>query len=184
MTTVLGIDPSLRNTGLALVRDGQPLRLHSIGWAGHDGDSYGDRRKRIVSLTKAVGQWIDAHVPLTTDLAVIEGPILHGKMLPSYFDRAGLWWGLYAALAQRKLPVAVVMPTTRALWATGHGRAEKEAVLSTVRGWFPATKVLNHDIADAITLAMLGSLKLGSSMPFEVKQRHLNGLEATTWPAF
>ena len=179
MTTVLGVDPSLRNTGLAVLRDGVPVALHSIGYGGHDGDSYATRSRRVRAVCRSVIEWaLRDGLP---DLAVIEGPA-YGQFLPSTFDRSGLWHGLYGALDAKKIPVGVVPPQTRAKWATGSGRAQKGEVLSNVREWFPGVKVLNHDIADSTVLALLGAFRLGEAMPFAVKARHYSGMEAAAWP--
>ncbi|MBN7454297.1 crossover junction endodeoxyribonuclease RuvC [Mycobacteroides abscessus] len=180
MTIVLGIDPSLRSTGLAVLTDGQPTALHSIGYGGHDGDSYATRSRRVRAVCRAVIEWALRDGP--PDLAVIEGPA-YGQFLPSTFDRSGLWHGLFGALDAKKVPVAVVPPQTRAKWATGNGRAEKGEVLLNVREWFgPRVKVVNHDIADAAVLALMGAFRLGEAMPFTVKPRHYAGLDAAAWP--
>lgn len=179
MTIVLGIDPSLRSTGLAVLTDGRPTALHSIGYGGHDGDSYATRSRRVRAVCHSVIEWALRDGP--PDLAVIEGPA-YGQFLPSTFDRSGLWHGLFGALDAKKVPVAVVPPQTRAKWATGSGRAEKGEVLGNVREWFNGVKVLNHDIADAAVLALMGAFHLGEAMPFAVKPRHYAGLEAAAWP--
>ncbi|SKO00274.1 Uncharacterised protein [Mycobacteroides abscessus subsp. massiliense] len=56
-------------------------------------------------------------------------------------------------------------------------------MLANVREWFgPRVKVLNHDIADAAVLALMGAFHLGEAMPFTVKERHYIGLGAAAWP--
>lgn len=180
MTIVLGIDPSLRSTGLAVLTDGRPTALHSIGYGGHDGDSYATRSRRVRAVCRSAIEW--ALRDGRPDLAVIEGPA-YGQFLPSTFDRSGLWHGLYGALDAKKVPVAVVPPQTRAKWATGSGRAEKGEVLANVRAWFPPpTKVLNHDIADAAVLALMGSVQFGTPMPTTVRER-LESMKETHQPA-
>ncbi|WP_062906491.1 RuvC family protein [Mycobacterium avium] len=71
---VAGIDPSLTNTGIAVLADGNPLSLRSIGHGTLSGHSYAHRSDRIVSQCRAV---IDALI-LADDakpaVAVIEGP--------------------------------------------------------------------------------------------------------------
>ncbi len=168
MTVVLGIDPSLRNTGLAVLRDGVPVALHSIGYGGHDGDSYATRSRRVRAVCRSVIEWALRDGP--PDLAVIEGPA-YGQFLPSTFDRSGLWHGLYGALDAKKVPIAVVPPQTRAKWATGSGRAEKKVVEATVQAWFPGTVIRNDDIADATVLALMGSVRFGAPMPPTVRER-------------
>lgn len=187
---VAGIDPSLTNTGIAILCDGNPARLHSLGHPGNYGATYAERSDRIVAQARAVIRWIDDNcqgplgiLPLhkRIDLAVIEGPA-YGNNLPSNHDRAGLWWGLYSALRAKQVPTAVVAPQNRAKWATGRGRAEKGEILTTTRDWWPATKILNHDIADALVLACMGACRYDDPLPFPVKDRHRTGLEVVAWP--
>lgn len=175
-----GIDPSLTNTGIAKFDSGNPIALHSIGYGGHDGDSYTDRSKRVRAVCRSVIAYILRDPG--PELVVIEGPA-YGQFLPSTFDRSGLWHGLFGALDAKGVAVGVVPPQTRSKWATGNGRADKGEVLQTVREWLPV-KVLNHDIADAAVLGLMGVLKYDHSarMPFSVKERHYNGLEAAAWP--
>lgn len=184
MAIVAGIDPSLTNTGIAILLDGQPLLLRSIGHGTPNGKTYGHRSDRIVAQCRAV----IAHVlPCNSsaadiDLAVMEGPA-YGANLPSAHDRAGLFWGLYSTLRARKIPIAVVAPKTRALWATGSGNADKRDVLAAVRAWWPNKRILNHDIADAAALAAIGAFHAGDPMPFPVRERHSANLAAVQWPA-
>ncbi|CPR79404.1 crossover junction endodeoxyribonuclease RuvC [Mycobacteroides abscessus] len=182
-TTVLGIDPSLTNTGLAVLTDGRPTALHSIGWHSSSSSSFEDRAERILALKRDVLAWIDTHAS-DAALAVIEGPIPGGNTDTAYlFDRGGFWWQLYPALRRRKIPVAVVNPNTRPGWATGT-KADKTMILQAVRQWYPRVKILNHDIADALIMALMGTMRADRSipMPFLVKERHYNGLEAVSWP--
>lgn len=180
---VVGIDPSLTNTGIVALHTGTPVVLRSIGHQGRDGATYGERSDRIVSLCRAIvtvlTEIADTHGP--PGLAVIEGPA-YGHNLPSAHDRAGLWWGLYSALRAKNTPTAVVAPGTRAKWATGHGRAPKAEVLATVRSWWPNTRIANHDIADAAVLALMGALYAGHPMPFPIKPRHRTALDTVVWP--
>lgn len=182
---VAGIDPSLTNTGIAILSDGQPLSVRSIGHGTLSGRSYAHRSDRIVAQCRAV---IDTttcsfgvHGPTQIDLAVIEGPA-YGACNASTHDGSGLWWGLYSTLRARRIPIAVIAPTTRAKWATGKGNADKTTVLTTVRSWWPTTHVANHDQADALVLAAIGAFHHGDPMPFPVKERHSANLAAVQWP--
>lgn len=179
---VAGIDPSLTSTGIAILGDGRPLSLRSIGHGTLSGRSYAHRSDRIVSECRAV---IDALI-LADDakpaLAVIEGPA-YGACNASTHDGSGLWWGLYSTLRARRIPIAVVAPKTRALWATGSGNADKKQILATVRAWWPTTRIANHDQADALVLAAVGAFHAGDPIPFDVKERHTTNLAAVQWPA-
>lgn len=187
---VAGIDPSLTNTGIAILHNGQPALLRSIGHGTLSGRSYAHRSDRIVSECRAVmsvlAEECDERNTLRAprnriDLAVLEGPA-YGACNASTHDGSGLWWGLYSTLRARKIPIVVVAPTTRAKWATGKGNADKATVLAAVRSWWPNTHIANHDQADAACLALLGAFRLGEPMPFEIKPRHLNSVDAIQWP--
>lgn len=177
---VAGIDPSLTSCGIAILEHGQPAYLDAVGHGGRNGASYAHRSRRIVSqartITGILATW-------QLDLAVIEGPAYAHANAYTH-DSAGLWWGLYSALAARKVPIVVIAPQTRAKWATGSGRAEKRAVLETVRTWWPDKRahIRNDDIADALVLAAIGAHHVGDPMPFPVKPRHTLALEAIAWP--
>lgn len=183
MSTIIGIDPSLTSAGIAVLVNGAPLALHSIGHASHNGRSYAHRSDRIVSQTRAVIDCVRMHTPAGGyDLAVIEGPAYAHHNAYTH-DGAGLWWGLYSAIRAKRVPIAVCAPQTRAKWASGKGNAQKTEILGVVRSWWPETAIRNDDIADALVLAAMGATHLGDRLPFELKDRHRVTLEAIDWPA-
>lgn len=177
---VAGIDPSLTSAGIAVLRDGSPILLRSIGFPSHDGASYTDRGRRIVAQARHI---MASLLPGgTPDLVVLEGPAYHAAYGHA-FDRAGLWWGVFTALRAKLVPVAVMPPTTLKQWATGKGNADKPIVLAVVRSWWPDVKITNHDIADACVLAAAGTLRLDGPVPFEPKPRHRDLLiDRISWP--
>lgn len=189
MATVVGIDPSLSSAGIAVLVDGRPRLLRAVGspaipgLAGH----YPERSDRIGRQCRQILTTIDTWTEHTgnhwPELAVIEGQA-YGANMPSTSERSGLWWRLYASLRGRGVPIAVIAPKTRALWATGHGDADKPAVLTAARSWWPwaAGHIRNHDIADAAALALAGALHCGDPMPFPLKPQHHNRLKAAQWP--
>lgn len=176
---VVGIDPSLTNTGIAILADGHPEIITSTGIGGHDGDNYRTRSRRI----RAVAQRTLRYIPQTADIVVIEGPA-YAARFGNAFDRAGLWHGIYAALDHRNTPIAIVAPKTRASWATGNGNADKTMVTAAVHEWWPNYRddITDGDRADALVLAAIGAHHHGEPMPFEPKPRHTTGLEAVQWP--
>ena len=184
MSTIVGIDPSLTSCGIAVLGDESiyaPVDIRSLLSVGHPGkntDGWDDRSDRIVSQTRLVLEY----TPRDADLVVIEDLPSHVKLLPSFRDRCVLWGGIYSALRARKTPIAVCNPKTRAKWASGNGNADKKLVLACVREQWPNTRIHNDDCADALTLASMGALKLGWTLPFEIKDRHHNGLDAVAWP--
>lgn len=180
MSSVIGLDLSLVRSGVALWRDGQ-MTTHSIGHGTVAAKTYRERNRRIISQLTAI---LDAIRPMRIespiDLAVIEGPILHGKMLPSYFDRAGLWHGVYSQLAAWKIPVAVVDPMTLKMFATGKGNSDKAIMLHAARQWWP--DIANADEADSAHLASFGAFWTGDQMPFPGAVWRSAGLERVAWP--
>lgn len=205
---VVGLDPSLTSAGIAILHNGRPALLRSVGHDSRNGSSYAHRSDRIVSQSRAVmAVLVDAcagrntldaarnpHVtsvgnrfsPMSfpIDLAVIEGPAYAHANAYTH-DCAGLWWGLYSGLRARKIPIAVIAPTTRAKWATGTGRAGKATVLAAVRTtWAPWVKLIaNDDIGDALVLAEIGARHLGEELHFPPRRRHVEALAGITWPS-
>jgi Holliday junction resolvasome RuvABC endonuclease subunit len=183
MSIIVGIDPSLTSAGIAILRDGHPVLLTSVGHKSTHGRDYGHRSDRIVSQCRAVLDAVftrEGRYQCHVDLAVIEGPS-YGDNLPSNHDRAGLFWGLYSALRAKRVPTAVVAPATRSKWATGHGRASKADVLAAVRTWWPDVPIANHDVADSAVLAAMGALHHGE-LPWEPRNYQRNGLDSVNWP--
>lgn len=193
---VVGLDLSLTNAGIAVLTDGRPTLLTSVG---HDreGKSHAHRSRRIVSQTRAViGALMTYSGPNgggrdgindDIDLAVIEDQLEHGPMLPSALDRSALWWGVYSSLLAKRIPIAVMNPTTLKAWTTGTTRSPikgeaKRQMLIEVKTWWPATPVRNDDIGDALALAAMGAFHLGDPMPFEIKDRHHNAMASVAWP--
>lgn len=181
MSTVLGLDLSLVRAGIAIVTDGVPTRVCSVGHAGVNGANYRSRSNRITSQARAVIQATQfGPLPIHVDLALIEDQLAHGPMLPSALDRSALWWGVYSALNARNVPIAVVNPATLKVWTTGKGRADKADMLASVREW--GWRAANHDEADALALASVGAYHLGDPVPFQRKDRHDAVLERVDFP--
>ncbi|TDQ01282.1 hypothetical protein [Labedaea rhizosphaerae] len=163
-TTVIGIDPSLRRTGLARVTipaERDPIAETRVRPStGTRQATLTDRAARLAGIT---GYVLDYALPC--HLAVIEGPSLGSGGVGSAWDRAGLWWRIVARLLGHDAPVAVVPPQTRAKWATGSGRADKETVRQAIaRLWQPYWQpqhATDDNEADALVLASMGAHWLG-----------------------
>lgn len=203
--SVLGLDPSLTSAGIALLTRDEtgtawPTLTAHMGQPGRDGASYDDRNTRIVKQVRDHVRVIDACRSAGADirLAVIEGPI-YGMTGGHAFDRAALWWGLYSALANRRIPIAVVTPSHREKFITGvTGHAQKTAerkqrVLDEMRALWafpngpeicrdPLRKIVNADEADALGMASMGVLALKWPVPFRPRRRHVENVALVDWP--
>jgi Holliday junction resolvasome RuvABC endonuclease subunit len=177
---IVGIDPSLTNTGIAILEHGEPIRLARYGFPGHNGASYQARSRRVRKQVHDV-----THHCLGADLVVIEEHPYAIRLSASEFDRSGLWHGIYGNLDHAKIPIAVVANTTAKKWITGKGNAPKSDIMPIINDWYAdwiPYPIESDDIADALGLAAMGAHHYGDPMPFPVKPRHTTGLEAVQWP--
>lgn len=132
------------------------------------------RRRRVRTVLAGI---LDI-VPARVSLSVIEAPS-YGSQHGSASEREWLRGMLVDQLLARG-PVAEIAPTTRALLATGNGRADKKQVLEAVRASHPLASVSSHDVADAVTLAAAGAHQLGYGAPYSAKQEAAHSRVA--WP--
>lgn len=175
---VLGVDPSLTGTGLAVVGPGRCVTA-TIGSKGSRDDSLTARDGRLSALADRV---TDYATPDTV-LAVIEGPAM-GSRVGSTLDRHGLWWRIVHRLHQRDIPVAVCPPTVAKKWAAGKGTADKIGVALAVARLWPAAEPADDNQCDALALATMGGQWLDLSLPCgRPLARHLGALSGVAWPA-
>lgn len=169
MTFVLGIDPSLTSTGLAVVDTEHRSWVTERVRTKPGADRLAGQAVRMRHIADAAVRaawsldWLER-----VDLVVIEGLAVYGRNSHAG-DLAGLWWHIMGGLSERGFRVEVVAPATRAKYATGNGRASKSDVLASVRDLYPMADVPGHDIADAVALAALGARRLG--FPVEARER-------------
>lgn len=176
---VLGLDLSLSETGLA-VGTGDGAVTSMFRTVGHrkPPPTYEQREARLDLIVDHVSLFLVGG----TDLVVLEGPS-YGSSGGDAFDRAGLWWAVRRVAARRTLPVVIVPPKTRAMYATGRGDADKAAVLAAVAVLYPDVDVSGHNEGDALVLAAIGLRRLGS--PLErtpLPTRSLSALDKMRWP--
>lgn len=176
MRRVVGLDLSLRSTGIGIVTDtarGAKL-AHDVIKAnvtrtgpkdakGKSTETFGDRYRRMSELAKDV-----THHAFTADLVVIEGFFVSPGV--GVQDRAALWWVVAGALYRRGVPVAVISPTSVKLAIAGKGKADKVEVALAVQKLWPGADLGNNDSADAIGMAHLGAVALG--WPVNTLERH------------
>lgn len=173
---VVGIDPSLTGTGLAIITNNTP-QLHTIASRGKRDDTWQQRAHRLTELrNNTMGL-----IPRNTELCVIEGPA-YAAQGAGIHDRAGYWWMLYQALTALKIPTAVCPPTTRAKWATDKGNAGKADVAMAITKLWPNTTIRGDDQADALCFATIAAQHLKHPMPYLVLERHKLALTKIVWP--
>jgi Holliday junction resolvasome RuvABC endonuclease subunit len=185
---VLGIDPSLTSTGIAIVsRDGaRTACVKSAPPKRTKGDkrpaTLAERRGRI---RRIVADVIDAAVmsaeqPTVPTLAVIEGPS-YSSAGAGTWDRAWLWGSVVDHLLDDGIAVAVCPPAVRARWATGSGAGSKSLVgVHMSRMWPDLDPDITDDQWDALALASIGAQRLGL-IPLAL-ERHREHLGKVAWP--
>jgi crossover junction endodeoxyribonuclease RuvC len=183
---VLGIDPSLTSTGVAVI-DGAALirartfRIQTAPPKRAKGDktppTLAERRARLRDIRGAVLDWAFTGA---TALTVIEGPS-YSSAGAGTWDRAWLWGSLVDALHARDIPVALAPPKTVKLWATGRGDAGKTAMSVHLSRMWPETDPhISEDEWDALAMASIAAQRLGW-LPTDLT-RHRDQLEKVAWP--
>lgn len=173
--SVMGIDLSLKCTGIAILAPGI-LETHTVRSAGKEDASLAHRASRL----RFIAVQVELHViNFKPRLVVIEGPS-YGSKNGHAHDRSGLWWMVVSPLRQRGIHVTEVPPTCRAKYATGNGAAGKHEVLSAAqtRWGYEGT---NHNEADAVILAAMGARHLGCIKDDDLPATHLSAMETIRW---
>jgi crossover junction endodeoxyribonuclease RuvC len=172
---IVGIDPSLTGTGLAVIRPGGLVATDTVTTKlrGHQ------RLDRILSEVREVavngGQWGPA------DLVVIEGPS-YGSKGSAYHQVAGVWWLIAHELWLAGVPYAVATPSARMKYATGKGNAAKDQVLAAVLKRFGhLVDIDNNNEADALVLAAMAAEHRGLPLA-PMPATHSEALAKVVWP--
>lgn len=181
---VIGIDPSLTSTGLAdSLGNSRRVQIPNNRIAGNE---LLDDHNRIERIALAVTDFATA---LPADLVVIEGPAFSRSNGHAH-TRAGLWWLIVDRLISGPgqdgrpldLPVMVVPPTCRAMYATGKGNAGKDQVLAAAIKRYPSFEVTGNDVADAVILAAIGARLLGHPIEESLPQTNMRALDKLALP--
>lgn len=144
MSNVIGLDLSVARTGVALP-DGTTASI-AVRIRPHASDS--DHADRLIAIASELRALILDQV---IDLAVIEGYGFHSHRLARNAELGGV---VRITLRAIGAEIVTVAPATLKKWATGNGRAGKDAMVAEAarRGYQPA----NHDEADAALLREWG----------------------------
>ncbi len=182
---MVGVDLSLTSTGLADNRG----RAQRVRTKACDGVPATVRRLATISrevhsfATMTAGEdGVDGprYAADPADLVVIEGPSFASTSGQQH-TRGGLWWSVVDALHWADLPILVIPPTTRAMYATGRGNAGKDEVLAAAIKRYPKWDITGNDIADATILAAIGARLLGHPVD-DVPKTHLRALAKVALP--
>jgi len=171
---VVGLDPSITGTGVAVVAGPGFIQTSTITSSGKRGDSLQARTDRLRRLKAAVLDWVPEG-----SLVVIEGPA-YSKGNAGTWDRAGHWWGLVMALADHEATdVVLCPPNVRAMYATGRGTAGKADVAMAIAKRFPQVEIHGDNEADALVMAAMGRRLLGDPIdnPPQTHTRAMGSLE-------
>ena len=153
----VGVDPSLTCTGVAVIDDGD-IRTQRIV-SPNSGATLLARRTRIRRAIDGILKVIPARV----DVTLIEVP--HSRQqFGAQNERIALYWFLVDQLLARG-PVVEVAPSQRAKLASGSGRATKDDVVTALRAAFPAARIPDDNVADALGLAWAGARWAGIKTP-------------------
>jgi Holliday junction resolvasome RuvABC endonuclease subunit len=175
MGAVVGVDPSISSTGVFVI--GKHIRFERVQSRPGD-DSLSTRLERLRLMALRTHQFvIDGD---RVDLVVMEGPA-YGSNNQMTHMLAGFWWLLAHAL-EKTAPVAVVQPGTLKKFATGDGRADKDAMLAAAIGAFPGRGIKNNDVADAAALAAMGAAHLGREFGGVFAPSGAGSVHSVRWP--
>lgn len=176
---VIGLDPSLTATGLASTR----------GWCEVIGYKKRAKDPGITQLPHP--ERLTAMQDLAENvLAAINSPDLVVMELPAVsrsgggaHERGWLWWQLYSRLTRQNIPVGLLSPNQRALYATGKGTAAKGAVIDQASRRFPAWTTDGDDnAADAVILMAAGRDWLGQPIT-DMPKTHRAAIDKAVWPS-
>lgn len=176
---IVGIDPSLTGTGVAVIRPDGLLFTDTFTTKlrGH---------QRLAHIVTEIRDAAVSPVPWgAAQLVVIEGPSYGNQgsgRQSGHHERAGLWWLITHELWQVGIPYAVVPPASRCRYATGKGNAAKDQVLAAVLKRFgQLVDIDNNNEADALVLAAMAAEHRGQPLA-AMPATHSEALAKVVWP--
>ena len=145
---ILGVDPGLRCTGVAVIERRRDGLLHVD--CGCLRPAPGEIPGRLAELYRGLGEWIERHRP---HCVAIETAFV-SKNVSSALKIGQARGALVCAAAGRGLPVHEYAPRAMKLALTGHGNATKPEVQHMVRVLLGLSGEVQSDAADALGLAI------------------------------
>lgn len=173
---VVGVDLSLRATGLAAIDDAVGIITvdTDVVKSTTDSGTLTSRHERLEAIAAAVVKYCK-----DANLVVIESPSYSSGGRGTW-DRAGLWWWVISVLIITGATVAEISPKTRAKFVTNNGNAGKNAVGIAIGRLWPDVALRDDNDSDALVLATMGAQHLGMDVP--TKTWHAVELAKITWP--
>lgn len=189
---IIGLDLSLTSTGIARLEIDENGSIvgtstETVTSNPPEEQTLPQRVRRVDYVATRVIDAVhdaDGHRP---DLIVIEGASF-GSSGGQAQERAWLRGSVYIELYSIGVPFIEVTPSTLKLYATGNGHASKTHVVQSVRRHYgehfdiPLRKTDGReDVADAITLAVMGARSVGHPIDEEHPTR-TRAMRAPKWP--
>ena len=177
--TVIGLDPSLTGTGLASSNGWCDVIGYKRARTKDPGITQLPHPERLTAMRTLVDQVLE-HVG-TPHLVVMELPAV-SRSGGGAHERGWFWWQLYGRLEARNIPVGLLSPNARALYATGKGNAPKNAVVDAIARRYPQwTTEGNDNAADAVALMAAGRDHLQHPIT-NLPKTHRAALDKAIWP--
>lgn len=177
MTTIVGIDPSLASTGLAVWRDG---RFYVSTLATRPGQDPAARHHYTVSRCLSVADPQPGHTLYVVEERITPGPDAVQTAMDLAELRGVINYGIHAKGHRR----VDVHPGTLKVYATGNGRANKAAMLVAARGRLGTHAYTNNDDeADALWLVAIALHHYGLPL-WSPPKKNLTAVGKPAWPAF
>jgi crossover junction endodeoxyribonuclease RuvC len=173
MSTVLGLDPSMTSTGLAVLwtiagQARMTTRAIPSAPAPIAERTVNLRARRLGDIVRDIETTVMFHRPA---LAVVESPVPNRRMKSGMLlERGAVYWNALDMLDRYGVEIVECAPRQRALYATGDGAADKVSV---------ARHTLNEhglifdtdDELDAYVLAKIGRRLIGRPVDEDTEHR-------------
>lgn len=177
--TVIGLDTSLTATGIASSRGWCEVIGYKRPRAKDPGITQLPHAERLTAMRNLLAQVTTAIG--CPDLAVMELPA-PSRSGGGAHERGWFWWEIYRHLTTSYIPVGLLTPNQRGLYATGKGQAGKGAVVDAVARRFPDWATEGDDnAADAVVLMAAGRDWLGAPIT-TMPKTHRAALDKAVWP--
>jgi len=157
MYVSIGLDLSLRETGITVLRNGKKKYTGVIN-SKKEGDRPLDELKRIVQIVKEIDLTIKEYAPDgKVDIVVIENLAFGVQNTTSFTQLSGLNYFIRELCLKYDWPFVLITPATLKKFVTGKGNSDKNVMLLEIYKKWGET-FLNDNEADSYALAKLGDL--------------------------